>query len=1260
MCNRNLFSEVGSENMATITDIKRCIQELGPAPFQEFCDTLISKHGYGIVHGYGMKAGSGKTTIGNPDTYFKKENGKYVFVAYTTQQNSIYSKLKEDIDKCLDSTKTGLDVSEIEEIICCHTSSNLSAGDDKKLHDYCENYGVPLSIWGIDEMANQVHNRFRSMAKDFLGLSLDTNQILSVEDFIRQSDANEMSAPLNTTFQYREKEKEDIIKSLETNSVTIITGKAGVGKTRLVLESIQDFAMTKNYKLLCVKNNNLELYADLVTSTENPGNYLFFVDDANELAELNLILEYTTKKQSGFNVRIIVTVRDYVKSKVISSVKEYTLPTIIEILPFSDDEIKGFLADNLEISNENYVKQIIQIAEGNPRIAYMAGKLAVEEQNLSAIKDVSQLYDAYYRKYVDSTLGEDRVLCFTAGVLSVVNFVTLNNMSHLNELLENYGISADEFKAKIRELSRLEVVEIQLDQVATLTDQCLANYMLYYVFFEKKIIQLSDVIEIGYKFFRNGVIRSINTILNLFESEETKDYCERQILDAWDNLKKEKHPSYENFVRDFHVFRPEEAFIMAQKKIDNIDNEEFNILDIDFSKNVFCQHESILSFLTGYQCSEYLDYVMEILLVYSSKSSETIVLGSKWLENNYGIGISDYRYRYYTQRKISKYLLDAVSKNNKVAMAIGFQWSKYSLAFSFHSTEKGRENTVTFYNLELKQSEGLDVYRKLCWEILILLATRSEWKDKVILFLDEYSRNLYKEPNKDIFANEVEYIEQLISTLKCNKISYFIVVRRILTNAEKTGIRYDKKWDKIFTGEEWTLYKLLEKNYIFPELEYEDYKRNKEHKIIEYGRKLSESDVRTLILNINNILSDKLVKRDSYEINRGLELIIQQFDELRLKEFLNQFIQLGDNISINPSVVLKPLNENSDSVALLELIKQAKFPQKNEWLFSFFETLPEPKVTSYILEEFLDFLKSDSDKEIASSSYRNLRLLDKFIKIEPDIYSIATSLIYEKREYSSFIVNIYFELLFDDQIYSPKELLKLYKGNINLLQDIYFFMIKQGSHIDYHGTFLIEFLLLDQTWLHKYAMSFWEDIQNNTNLDSYKYKNNALWQSEYFIKYFDYIFYSFPKEEFDTWRIGSALKEILMYNNNYSITKQHKQEWLTHIITQNASNDWIYVIFDFVCELDDDIKRNATKTLLENNSDFETFNKLFLLPNHWIGWGSFIPAYQEQIDYLESLYPLVSGMKFIKHRAMIKSKIEKLRKMIKREEIEEIQRNLSM
>ncbi len=36
-----------------------------------------------------------KTTKGNPDTYFKTNTGKYIFVAYPTQQDDLLKKLKK-------------------------------------------------------------------------------------------------------------------------------------------------------------------------------------------------------------------------------------------------------------------------------------------------------------------------------------------------------------------------------------------------------------------------------------------------------------------------------------------------------------------------------------------------------------------------------------------------------------------------------------------------------------------------------------------------------------------------------------------------------------------------------------------------------------------------------------------------------------------------------------------------------------------------------------------------------------------------------------------------------------------------------------------------------------------------------------------------------------------------------------------------------------------------------------------------------------
>lgn len=489
--------------MAVLTEIKNAISFLDDGEFQEFCDIILKKSGYGVIHGLGMKAGTKKTTKGNPDTYFRKNNGKYVLVVYTTVEKNIYKKLNEDILKCFDSNLTGLEFDDIDEIVACHISSNLSAGKDKILHVMCEEKGIKLTILGIDELGQLVHNKYPSLAKRYLYLNIDTNQISSVDDFVFKYDQNKMIAPLKTIFQYRDDEKIQIEKWLHENDVVIVTGKAGVGKTRLVLESIQDFCLDENFKVLCIKSNDLNLYDDLVSYTEKPGGYLFFIDDANELKELKSVLEYIIKKHLGYIVKIILTVRDYAKESVIYEAKNYSMPKIIEIKPFTDEQIKGFLSKNMNITNQIYVDQIIHISEGNPRIAYMAGCLAIEKQSLGAIANATELYSFYYKQYVDVSLGKDKDLCFTAGILSIVKAIKFENMTCLQTILDLYGMTLEKFKEETLKLFQMEFVEIQLEKVAEFSDQCLANYMLYYVFVEKKMIPFSSIIQVGFTKFHD-------------------------------------------------------------------------------------------------------------------------------------------------------------------------------------------------------------------------------------------------------------------------------------------------------------------------------------------------------------------------------------------------------------------------------------------------------------------------------------------------------------------------------------------------------------------------------------------------------------------------------------------------------------------------------------------------------------------------------------------------------------------------------------
>lgn len=401
-----------------------------------------------------MKAGTLKTTIGNPDTYFRTKSGKYIFVAYTTEQTNIYKKIEEDIKKCLDQEKTGVNVKDIEKIICCHTSSTLKAGDDQKLRNLCNSYGIKLELYGIDRIADKIYRYYPYIAKDKLNLPIDTNQIFPREEFIKQYDnSNGRTAPLTTTFLFREKEKEEILEALEEKKVVVVLGKAGVGKTRLALEAAKECAEKNKCKILCIKCNAQPIMEDLSRHISMAGKYLVFVDDANELAGLSHLVEYAIRDDDRYDIRIIATVRDYVSKTVINEIEKLADVKSCVVSRFTDQEIRDFIKKNLKIENSDYIEQIVRIAGGNTRIAYMAGKLAIEKNDLRSIANMEELYKNYYSFFLENiTVLSDRKLCLTAGITSVFNTIDLENLDRIQDILDIVKMTKEEFAANIYSL----------------------------------------------------------------------------------------------------------------------------------------------------------------------------------------------------------------------------------------------------------------------------------------------------------------------------------------------------------------------------------------------------------------------------------------------------------------------------------------------------------------------------------------------------------------------------------------------------------------------------------------------------------------------------------------------------------------------------------------------------------------------------------------------------------------------------------------
>ncbi|MGO5097459.1 hypothetical protein ACTQ34_16900 [Agathobaculum sp. LCP25S3_E8] len=563
--------------MSKLTEIKSRIDQMDGGAFQNLCDAYLSYKGYKNVYSLGMHTGTDKTAKGNPDTYFLTAENKYVFVMYTTQKTDFLKKSIEDIDKCFDSSKTGVSADDIAEIIYCHTYGRLRAGDDQYLRQYCEKHGVVLTLIGLDQLGNDIFRECPSLAQDFLGISIDSGQILPLDLFVAKYDANKMSAPLGTEFLFREKELEKAKTALYDNDVLLVAGPAGVGKTRFALELCRQLAEENGYTVFVIKNNNLQLYEDLVSAIEKGKDYLVLVDDANELSGLHYVLEYLQKAtvESRHISKLIMTVRDYARKEVMQSVMEFIRPKTIKIAKFNDDEICKLVEMCCGITNRVYTDRIVAIAEGNARLAMLAGKLAVDSQSLASIQDASDLYYNYYGKQLNALI-ESETGVSSAGIIAFVQAIHLKHLEKLIPIFEVVGISSSDFTSDLKLLHRAEIIDLCNDEAARISDQSFSNFLIKYVFVEEKIIPLSKMIEISFRINQRRTVEACNILLNVFSDQGVREYVEAQINIVWDKLESnvEKFPP---FFKAFHMVRPIQTLLLLQKYIEQESYHPFEV-----------------------------------------------------------------------------------------------------------------------------------------------------------------------------------------------------------------------------------------------------------------------------------------------------------------------------------------------------------------------------------------------------------------------------------------------------------------------------------------------------------------------------------------------------------------------------------------------------------------------------------------------------------------------------------------------------------
>lgn len=1251
--------------MSKLTDIKNRIDQMDGGAFQNLCDAYLSYKGYKNIYSLGMHTGTDKTAKGNPDSYFLTAENKYVFVMYTTQKTDFLKKAIEDIDKCFDSQKTGVSAENIAEIIYCHTYDRLGPGDDQYLRQYCEEHGAVLTLIGLDQLGNDIFRECPVLARDFLGISIDSGQILPMDMFVAKHDANRMSAPLGTEFLFREKELEKAKTALHDTDVLLIAGPAGVGKTRFALELCRQLAEENSYTVFVIKNNNLQLYEDLVSAVEEGKDYLVLIDDANELSGLNHVLEYLPKAAIGSRriSKLILTVRDYARKQMIQNVMEVIQPETIKISTFSDDEIRKFMETCYGIKNRVYTDRIVAIAEGNARLAMLAGKFATDSGNLAAIQDASDLYHKYYSEQLHALI-ESETGVSSAGIIAFVQAIHLNHLEKLAPIFEVVGISSNDFISDLKLLHRAEIVDLCNDEAARISDQSFSNFLIKYAFIDEKIIPLSTMIETCFQINQSRTIGACNILLNVFSDQGVIEYVEAQINLVWDDLESDVE-KFLPFFKAFHMVRPTQTFMLLREYIEQESYHPFEVKTLPFKddrrgKSV---SDDILQILGSFGNHPELPAALDLLLLYYKKRPDLFEQFYSIYAQQFEVNLDSPRFGYFTQSAVVKNLCEAVNATPEdINLLILFvRVASHFLKLAVSKAEGGRHNTVSIYTLTLSPDQPVLEYRKMLLAQLYQIYQCGDVQTEIEQILYKYGMPHYGvNTDLDVVRAEFEEVLKFFSLFRPENLFHCIIAARIKQVAKHIDYCALDLLAPFFNSEKYRIYSALvsHRSEDYSEGYKKGVQRHKE-RVCRLVEGYTPQDIDCLIQVC--LESSQTFDKEERELGTGLGYVFEALQEQQqlYLYLIDAYMRANTPYQIYAEQILERLFEIMPVLEVKKFITRYRYNQQNVWLWFFFSLMPEQQVSAYWAAEVLRYLDTP-DVEMKTSPYRRIDSLRKYEIVEPQIIFKALHTISGHYEESPFIFSLYvYWILNRNSQQETDETLREFSNELPLLEEIYLKGISYSNHEDFDGALLYAIISVDTSFLYRYLDCSITAQGDYLRVHDHYHTTRLLkiWDTEQYIDLADVVFdYCYSKREELMYGLYWSPINTMFYpeaSHQEIIVKQDL--WIKHTIEKfGHDEDRMCLLFTAIEELSCERRRKAVEKFLSINANPDVFKRLPLEPPHWGGSGSMIPYMQERIEYLRSLLPLVSDIKYLKQKQRIEQEIDCWKERIRSEEVREL------
>lgn len=1226
-----------------ITEIEDKLNTINEDKFANAARLYLS-YRFNNVLSTGFALGQEKSKRGIPDIFIPLQSDYYCFNEITTvQQKHLKAKLLKDITDCFE--QKDIPIEKIAQIILiCNRKVSSKLYDELANHKSNYSSVTRLEIIGIDDFANHIFRDYPSLCKE-LGISIDTGQILEVEGFIKQYEKSKFATTLQNQFYNRENEILSALKSLKDGNLLLIYGQAGTGKTKLSLEIVKRFKdENPDFNLKYIINNNQLIWDDLKTQLTINKNYVLVIDDANKLkSNLDLIANFIKEERKG-QIKIIFTVRDYVKNEIFDRFFNYQE---IELKNFSREELSKIL-ESKEFNITRYgIDKIYSISKGNPRLAIMAATAALNK-DYDKLNNAATIFEEYFSSIKnDLELLNDVDLLKVAGILSVYKNIDTNYERHTNTIDNFFSIKYEVLIEKLNLLFQIEVAD-EFKGIYKISEQILGEYIFYLVFIKNQYIDFFTLLNIFTKESNNYLLmRALSPIVQNFGFEKIKDKLLPSIKKKWDEIKTDDNVAI-NYLEYFWAYLPTEGLIYVQEQIKDKGQADLNILKFELYKENHIEEyqDKIVDILSYYsQLPEKFGLALELLMKYGLSNQLTFSKILKVFCQSFAYGIYSFQNKYFSQIEFFKFLYKKAESNNLFySKIILFIADKYLVDGYFSFTNNDNISIITRENSIVLIDEQKE-FRRSLWDFIFNCFLVEELKENVYQFLEKYQNTFGSRQVKDVVKFDKELLLPfLVKNFSSKSLRECCIIQSYLRRLKRFKIDYNKDLEQTYRNEEYELWFILNERGL-----------DKDKTLENFLKYYTEKDYIKLLKILNTIFKQRPddfngVSIMGHSITR-IFIYLSDIDFELFIKILRKYNRFEYSDNILEGLLFSKMNYTDERMSTLRLlIYRGELFKK--YLHFFIINIPQ---NHFLKEDYLQF-----KKKIAKEENNDLFHIDIVLEKLSQIENIHLQL--EINE----IINILFSKIhknedtyIDDNIFIflYKKHFNLFKQNIEKIEKVYLFMVKRDKsrHFDYRNNLLKSILNLNPSFIVDVLSLDFDTKTFISRRELTDYNFSSLWDLPNYDEVLVFAF-NFLKNA-PMFLCNSPCELVCLFSGN-SINEERV---LKSLIAKSENENELRKIFNIIVSKYNSKKFEYLNLILSKNKSLNLFKKLdfYITDGVIINARSFIPQLRFKISEFEELKGFLESLNdldLLQHIIWVENTIsyhkEKIEEEIKREFLE--------